>query len=102
MLFGREVGLGSGNIVLDGTERPPPKKKGDTAPNFRPMYIVAKLLDASVIPLATEIGLGPGVIVLDHIDGGPDLPPKGARPPIFDPCLLWLNGRSSQLLLSSY
>ena len=30
MPLGREVVLGSGGIVLDGTELPPPKKKGTT------------------------------------------------------------------------
>jgi len=40
MPLGREVGLSSGNIVLDGDPVPPPKK--DTVPNFRPMSIVAK------------------------------------------------------------
>jgi len=43
MPLGREVGLGSGDIVLDGTELPHPKR--GTAPNFRPMSIVAKRLD---------------------------------------------------------
>jgi len=33
----------------------------------------------------TEVGLGPGDIVLD----GDPAPPKGAQPPIFGPCLLW-------------
>jgi len=28
-------------------------------------------------------------------------PAKGAQPPLFDPCLLWPNGRPSQLLLST-
>jgi len=47
-----------------------------------------------------EVGLGPGHIVL----GGDPAPltKKGAQPPpIFGPCLLWPNGRPSQLLLSS-
>ena len=36
------------------------------------------------------------------LDGGSAPPPtKGARPPIFGRCLLWPNGRPSQLLLSS-
>jgi len=39
MPLGREVGLGLGDIVLD----PAPPKKG-TAPNFQPMFIVAKRL----------------------------------------------------------
>ena len=44
MPFGMEVDLGTGNIVLDRDPAPP--KRG-TAPNFRPMSVVAKLLDAS-------------------------------------------------------
>jgi len=50
MPLGRELGLGSGDIVLDGTELPPQKKGGDT-PSFRPMSIVAKRLNASVYHL---------------------------------------------------
>jgi len=40
--------------------------------------------------LVTEVGLGPGHIVLDG-DQTP-LPKKGAEPPIFGPFLLWPNG----------
>ena len=47
----------------------------------------------------TEVGLVPGHIVLD---GDPAPPRKWAQqPPLFGPCLLWPNGRPSQLLLSS-
>jgi len=45
------------------------------------------------IPLGTEVGLGSGDIVLD----GAQHPQKG-HAPIFDECLLWPNGRPSQLL----
>ena len=43
------------------------------------------------MPLATEVGLGPGHIVLD---GDPAPFPKGGQspPPIFGPFLLWPNG----------
>jgi len=41
MKLGTEVDLGPGNIVLDGARSP----KRRTAPNFRPMYVVAKQLD---------------------------------------------------------
>ena len=41
MPLGTEIGPGPGDIVLDGAQLPPPKKKG-AAPNFRPMSIVAK------------------------------------------------------------
>ena len=47
-----------------------------------------------------EVGLGPGDFVLVC----PAPPPKkktGHSPPIFGLCLLWPNGRPSQLLLSS-
>ena len=50
------------------------------------------------LPRSTEVGLGTGDIVLH----GPSSPQKrGAQPPIFSLCLLWPNGRPSQLLLSS-
>jgi len=46
--LGMEVGLVPGDSVLDEDQAsPPPKKKGDTAPNFWRMSIVAKRLDGS-------------------------------------------------------
>jgi len=41
------VGLGPDDIVLDGDPAPLPKKGAEPLPNFRPMSIVAKLLDGS-------------------------------------------------------
>ena len=46
MKLGKQVGLGPGHIVLDGNPAPPPSK-GDGAPNFRPIFVVAKWLDGS-------------------------------------------------------
>ena len=46
MALGMEVGLGPVHIVLDGDTAPLPKK-GAEPPNFRPIFIVAKRLDAS-------------------------------------------------------
>jgi len=43
--------------------------------------------------VGTQVGLGPGHIVLD---GDPDPLPKGAQPPIFGPYLLWPNGSMDQ------
>jgi len=40
-----EVGLSPGDFVLDSNPAPPPK--GGGAPDFRPMFIVAKRLDGS-------------------------------------------------------
>jgi len=49
------------------------------------------------MPLGRKVGLGPGHIVLH----GYPAPPEGAQHPIFGPCVLWPNGRPSQLLLST-
>jgi len=40
-----EVGLGPGDIVLDGDPAPLPKKGGTASSNLRPMCFVAKQLD---------------------------------------------------------
>jgi len=45
MPLDREIGLGPGDIVLDGDPAPPPPKRG-TASNFRLKSVVAKRLDA--------------------------------------------------------
>jgi len=37
-----EVGLGPGDIVLDGDPAPPPNKGAQQLPSFWPMYIVVK------------------------------------------------------------
>ena len=50
------------------------------------------------MPLGMEVGLGLGHIALD---GDPSAPKNAAQPPIFGPCLLWPNGRPSQLLRST-
>ena len=51
------------------------------------------------MPLGTKVSLGPGDIMLD---GDPAPPMKEAQQPaLFGPCLLWPNGRPSQLLLST-
>ena len=91
-----EVGLGSGDFVLDGDPTPFPKKGAEPPPIFGHFYC-GQTAECIKMPLGTEVGLGAGDIVLD---GGP-APPKGVWPPILAPCLLWPNCRPSQLLLSS-
>jgi len=61
-----------------GSQLPPPRKGAQQPPTFRPMSIVAKRLDGSGYHLVghTEVGLGPGGIVLD---GDPASPRKGAQ-----------------------
>ena len=46
MSLDTKVGLGPDHIVLDGNPAPPPPK-GKSSPNFRPMSLMAKLLDGS-------------------------------------------------------
>jgi len=64
-----------------------PSQNGTQPPNFRPIYIVAKRLDASRCHLVR----GSRDIVFD-VD--PATPRKRAHPPhpIFGSCLLWPNG----------
>jgi len=50
--------------------------------------------------LGTEVGLGPGHIVLDGDPATSTETGTAAPPPLFGRCLLWSNGRSSQLLSS--
>ena len=47
MALGLEVSLGPGHTVLDGDPAPLPKKGAEPPPNFWPIFIVAKWLDAS-------------------------------------------------------
>jgi len=47
MALGIEVGLGPGYIVLDWDSAPLPKNGTEPPPNFWPISIVAKPLDAS-------------------------------------------------------
>jgi len=47
MALGVEVGLSPGHVVLDEEPAPFPQKGAEPPPNFRPISIVAKRLDAS-------------------------------------------------------
>jgi len=47
LVLGTEVGLSLGDFVLDGDTAPSPKMGRSPLPNFRPISIVAKRLDAS-------------------------------------------------------
>ena len=76
--------LGPGHIVLG------PSEGGGTAPNFRSMFIVAKLTAGWIkMSLGTEVGLGPGDIVLDGVPVPPSL--KGEQPRSFRPMSIELS-----------
>jgi len=96
MPLGMEVGLGLGHIVLYG-DPAPPSQKGAHNPPFSAHVCCSQTAEWIKMPLGTMVGLGPGNIVLA---ADPALL-QGAQLPIFGPCLLWLYGRPSQLLLST-
>ena len=120
----RQVGLSLGDFVLD-RDPAAQTKKGADPPIFGHVYY-DQMAGWIKMPLGTDVGLGPGHIVLD---GDPAPPKRGtaslplfctclshcvrwgssspshrkghSSPPLFGPCLLWPNGRPSQLLMSS-
>ena len=97
-LFGMEVGLGPGHTV-SGWGPSSPFPTGAQRPQFSAHACCDETAGWIKMPLGREVGLGRGHIMLDGDQPTP--PPMGHTPPIFVPCLLWPNGRSSELLLSS-
>ena len=92
-----ELDLSQGDFVLDGDPAPPPKN--GAVPHFS-VHVYCGQTDGWIkIPLGTEIGLGSGHVVLDGTHAAPRK--RAQSPSIFGPCLLWPNGRPSQLLLNT-
>jgi len=82
VVLGMEVGLSPGDFVLDGDTVLPPQQGAEPPPNFRPISIVPKWLDASRChALGMEVGISPGEFVLDG-DPAPS-PKRGGAPPQF-------------------
>ena len=92
---GMQVDLDPGHTVLDGDPAPP---KGHS-PQFSAHICCGQTAGWHKMALGREVDLGPVDIVLD----GDRVPPKRgtAASPLFGLCLLWPNGRPSQLLLLS-
>ena len=80
-----ELGLESGDFVLDGDPAPLPQR--GAVPQFWAHISCGQMAAWIKMPLGMEVGLGPGDIVLD---GDPAPPPqKGdGAPQTFSPCLL--------------
>jgi len=93
MPLGMEVGIGPSDFVFDG-DSAPPRKKGNPHHTLAHVYC-GQTAGWIKMALGTEVGLGPGHILLDGDPARP-LPKKVDRPPIFGPCLLWLNGWMDQ------
>jgi len=71
MPLGTEVGLGPGNVVLDGN---PGSPKRGTAPRFWAHVYCGQMAGWIKMPLGMEVDLGPGHTVLDR---DPAPPRKG-------------------------
>jgi len=56
MTLGTDVGLGQGDIVLDGDQAPPPQKKG-AHPHFLVNAYCGQTAVRIRIPLGTDVGL---------------------------------------------
>jgi len=80
--------------VLDGDPARHPLK--GNSPQFLVHVHCGQTAEWTKMSLDMAVGLGPGHIVLD----GDPAPPQQPLP-TFGPCLLWLNSRPSQQLLSS-
>jgi len=85
MPLGREVGLGPGDIVIDGEPAPHPQK-GHSTPPFSAHVCCGQMAGWIKMPLGTKVGLGPGHIVLD---GDPAFPKKGAQHLLAPPVKNW-------------
>ena len=83
MPLGTEVGLGPGDIVLDGDPAPLPKKA--TEPHFSAHVYCGQTAGWAKIPTGTEIGLGPGHIVPDRDPAPPPYKGHTAPAPNFRP-----------------
>jgi len=91
-----EVSFGPGDIVLDEDQLPSRKRRGhSTPPNFRPTYYGQMAGWTNICHLLRNIGLArPRRYCVSGRRSRP--PPKGAKPTIFGPCLLWPNGWMDQ------
>jgi len=72
MKLGMQVGLGPGQIALDGDKALPPPKGGGV-PQFSTYICCGQMAAWIKMPTGVEIGLGPGDFVLDR---HPSPPPK--------------------------
>jgi len=96
MSLGMEVGLGPGNIVLDGnptsTSRPKMGVGHSSPPQISAHVYCGQTAVWIKMPFGTDVGLVPGHIVLD----GDTSPKEAQQPLVFGPCILWLNGWMDQ------
>ena len=96
MKLGTKVGLGSGHTVLDGDPAPPPER--GIAPNFRPMYVVAKRLVKARCHLVRRQAAAQATLCYM----GTQLPQSGTAPPNIGPvCIVAKRSPISATVLST-
>jgi len=80
LVLGMEVGLSTGEFVLDGDTVPFPPKRDGAPPQFSAHFHCGQTARCIKMPLGMDVGLSAGDFVLD---GDPVFPPpiKGAEPP---------------------
>jgi len=81
VVLGMEVGLSSGDFLLDGVPVFPPNKGGGAPSQFSAHFYFAQTAECIKMPLGMEVGLSPGEFVLDG-DPAP-FPKGGGAPPQF-------------------
>jgi len=95
----RHASIGPGGIVLGGDPALPSPKRGSCwglAPQFSVHVYCGQTARYIRIPLGTEVGLGPGdIVIVLHRDPAP-LQKRAHPSRIFGPCLLWPNGWINQ------
>jgi len=84
MSLGMAVGLGLGQIVLDG-DPASPCQKGRRGPQFSARFYCGQTAGCIKMPLGTEVGLGTGDFALDRDLAPPTQKGGTARSPNFWP-----------------
>jgi len=88
MPLGMEVGLGPGDIALDGEPAPPTQRGTAAVPIFWAHVYCGQTVGWISVLLDTEVGLGPSDIVLDGDSPPPTQRGTAALPKFFGPRLL--------------
>jgi len=82
LVLGMEVGLSTGDFVLDGDPVPFPKKGAEPHPQFSVHFYCGQTARCIQMPLGMDVGLSPGDVVLDGDPTDPVFPPnKGGGAP---------------------
>ena len=91
LIVDMDVGVGTDDVVLDGTQLPLTKNGAEPPPQFSAHVYCGQIAGWIKMALGVEVCLRRGHIVLDG-DPAPLPTKKGKSPSIFGPFLLWPKG----------